>query len=105
MVHTAPYVIYALDLEGRFIELNRASGPILGRDPAELIGRPITDIVAADHEFTGSLLTLLSPFGLRGGLTTLTCSTPASSWPLSLRIVPATSCTGLLICPPITFSR
>lgn len=44
--------------------------------PAVLWGVAFANIVSgvpldADHEFTGSLLTLLNPFGLLGGLTTL----------------------------------
>ena len=44
--------------------------------PALLWGVAVANIVQgvpidADHEFTGSLLTLLNPYGLLGGITTL----------------------------------
>lgn len=48
LVENAPYAVYALDREGRFTELNQASVEILGRDPAELLGQSITQVVAPE---------------------------------------------------------
>jgi PAS domain S-box-containing protein len=50
LVENAPDVVYELDRWGRFTELNHAAATVLGRDPAELIGRPFTEVVdPADH--------------------------------------------------------
>ncbi|HET8655067.1 MAG TPA: PAS domain S-box protein [Longimicrobiaceae bacterium] len=48
LVETSPYAIFALDTEGRITELNRVASEMLGRDPDELLGRCLTEIVAPE---------------------------------------------------------
>jgi PAS domain S-box-containing protein len=50
LVENAPYAIFALDRESRFTELSPAAREILGRDPAELIGRHMTEIIAPEDQ-------------------------------------------------------
>ena len=45
LVENAPDVVYELDREGRFTELNPAAADLLGRDPAELIGQSFAEVV------------------------------------------------------------
>ena len=46
LITTSPDAIYALDLKGRFTEVSRATGRLLGRSVDELIGSPFMDIIA-----------------------------------------------------------
>lgn len=46
IIEHAPYGIFALDVEGRFTEMNRAGQAILGRTTHELIGRGFREVIA-----------------------------------------------------------
>ena len=48
LVETSPYGIYAIDLEGRFIEVNDAAAEILGVPAHELLGRHIGTVLAPE---------------------------------------------------------
>lgn len=45
LVRTSPYGIYAVDREGRFIEVNPAAEGIIGRGAADLMGRPFSELI------------------------------------------------------------
>lgn len=54
LLETAQSLIWALDAAGRWEMVTRASEPIYGRRPEELLGRPFTDVstdVARDRSF------------------------------------------------------
>lgn len=44
-----PHAVYSLDLEGRFREVNQASGRTSGYAPGEMLGRPFAALVDAEH--------------------------------------------------------
>jgi PAS domain S-box-containing protein len=46
LVSTSPYAIYALDAEGRFVELNRAGEALLGRESRAVLGTYFGAIIA-----------------------------------------------------------
>jgi PAS domain S-box-containing protein len=48
LVTTSPDAIYALDLEGRFTEVSRATAELIGRSVDELIGMPFSSIIAPE---------------------------------------------------------
>ena len=48
LVSASPYAIYALDAEGRFVELNRAGEALLGRDSQSVIGSYFGSIIAPE---------------------------------------------------------
>ena len=50
LVENAPYAIYALDAEGRFIELNPAGEQFLEMDVEDVLGKHFSDVIApVDH--------------------------------------------------------
>lgn len=48
IVETSPNMIWEVDLEGRFRYISPIIKPLMGYEPDELIGRPITDLVTAE---------------------------------------------------------
>ena len=48
LVETSPYTVWALDVEGRLTELNRAGEELLGRRAGELLGHPFHELFAPE---------------------------------------------------------
>ncbi len=50
LVETSPDGIFAVDLDGRFFEINPTVAKIFGRDPADVIGRTSREVVAPESQ-------------------------------------------------------
>jgi two-component system, cell cycle sensor histidine kinase and response regulator CckA len=51
LVRTSPYAVYALDIAGRFTEINPAGERLLGRPAVEILGRAFAEVLeATDRE-------------------------------------------------------
>jgi two-component system cell cycle sensor histidine kinase/response regulator CckA len=62
--------IYMHDLEGRFININRAAAKTLGFDPHEIIGRPVSDLMIPEYRkaFRDEYLAQIKKKGFSNGV-------------------------------------